>query len=68
MERYERLRTRRLGDIRILDLSVSEWFGLADRVRELLDVGSWRRFFEIQDTVLRELTLELLVTFPLDRT
>lgn len=36
---------------------------LADEVRYLINVGSWRQVFTITDRAYHELTLEVLVTF-----
>lgn len=41
--------------------------GLADKVRELIDVGGWDRLLTICDPVRWDITLEVLALFSLDR-
>ncbi|XP_039118260.1 uncharacterized protein LOC120254177 [Dioscorea cayenensis subsp. rotundata] len=68
LKRYERLSTRQFGDLRTLDYAVLESIGLAERVRQLLSVGAWDKFFSVQETVYREIVLEFLATFDFDLT
>ena len=67
IDRFERLKVKPFEPNRRIHWPTLEQLGLAGRIRLLIDQSGWGNFFEIHEPTYRELTLEFLSTYELDK-
>lgn len=67
-EHYDILKMKSFAQTHIIDWEVLEQLGLANKVWRLVGFNHWLAVFDIDEPIYRELTLEILSTFEVNRT
>lgn len=58
---------KRFGQPRLVDWPVLMHFGLEEEVHQMVDFGGWSRILCMEEPVYRDITLEVLSIFEVDK-